>query len=221
MRRVLRSHAEARASYNRLSRWYDALANRSEAPFRRLGLTLLDVRPGERVLEIGCGTGHGLAYLGWKVEAEGLVVGLDIADGMTRIAAQRLQNEGIDATVGICVGDAMYPCFASASFDAIFMSFTLELFDTPDLPRILSGCRALLRAGGRIGVVSLAQPEGRAGLAVRLYEWLHDLAPRWLDCRPISVSEILAQGGFDVATVRRGAMWGLPVVAVVALPRVC
>jgi len=60
---VERSTAQARATYDRLAPWYDWV----EAPFERraraAGLRLLDARPGERILEIGVGSGHTLAAL--------------------------------------------------------------------------------------------------------------------------------------------------------------
>jgi len=63
---VLRSKDEARTNYNRLSRWYDHFADRSEEKYRQTGTQALAAQLGERVLEIGCGTGHGL--LGFVLE---------------------------------------------------------------------------------------------------------------------------------------------------------
>ncbi len=57
------TRAQTRATYDRLSRWYDLLTGASERRFRNLGLCELDVRPGERVLEIGPGTGQALVVL--------------------------------------------------------------------------------------------------------------------------------------------------------------
>jgi demethylmenaquinone methyltransferase/2-methoxy-6-polyprenyl-1,4-benzoquinol methylase len=56
--RVFQTKDQTRAFYNKISRVYDLLADRSEAPVRRAGLELLKARSGEKVLEIGCGTGH-------------------------------------------------------------------------------------------------------------------------------------------------------------------
>jgi len=61
--RVTRSKDEARRTYDRLSRRYDLLAAAGERRCREAGLRLLAVKEGERVLEIGCGTGQALTAL--------------------------------------------------------------------------------------------------------------------------------------------------------------
>ena len=47
--RVFQSKAETKAFYDKISRVYDLLAERSEGPVRRAALEMLDARPGERV----------------------------------------------------------------------------------------------------------------------------------------------------------------------------
>ena len=72
---VTRSKAEAKASYNRLSRWYDLLAGSTEKKYRDIGLEVLAARSGERVLEIGYGTGHCILSLAEAVGPTGQVCG--------------------------------------------------------------------------------------------------------------------------------------------------
>jgi demethylmenaquinone methyltransferase/2-methoxy-6-polyprenyl-1,4-benzoquinol methylase len=210
--RVTRSKAEAGRAYDRLSRWYDALAHASEWPFTVRGLRMLKVQAGERVLEIGCGTGHGLA---WIVQAAGRADGIDLSSGMLAVARKRTVLRSA-SPVHLVRGDAADLPYGPASFDAAFMSFTLELFDTPELPAVLAECRRVLRPGGRLGVVALAREET---LPVRLYEWAHRRFPRAVDCRPIHVTVALEGAGFQVAARERGAMWGLPAEMAVALKR--
>ena len=75
---VARTKKEARANYNRLSRWYDWIAG-SEAKFRQMGVKALNVQPNERILEIGFGTGTCLVDFASLVGSNGLICGIDLA----------------------------------------------------------------------------------------------------------------------------------------------
>lgn len=211
--RVMRSKEDARRSYDRLSRWYDALAGSSERRYRELGLQLLQAQPGEQVLEIGFGTGHAILALCRAVGATGQVAGVDLSPGMAAITQQRLQQAGLHADLR--VGDALALPFEAQSFDAVFMSFTLELFDTPEIPAVLEQCRRVLRPGGRLGLVTLVK---QPGLAVRIYEWFHRVWPAAVDCRPILAQQSLRQAGFAIGECRALSMWGLPVEILIGTP---
>ncbi len=214
--RVRRSAKDARRAYNRLSRWYDALAGASEGPLRDRGLQALAAQPGERVLEIGFGTGHALVSLARSVAPSGYVVGVDISDGMAAVAARRLIKADCAGRVALALADGAQLPFAAGSFDAVFMSFTLELFDSPLLPLVLASCREALRPAGRLCVVALAKDQRGDALPARLYELAHRTLPRWVDCRPIFVGSLLQEHGFYIAASTRYAMWGLPVDVVLA-----
>lgn len=209
--RVSRSKEAARASYNRLSRWYDLIAGGTEKKYRDWGLEKLAARPAERILEIGFGTGHCLVSLSKAVGKAGHVIGLDISDGMLAIAQERLQQEGLQERADLHLGDATKLDFIeSGSLDGIFMSFTLELFDNPEIQRVLQECQRVLKAGGRITVVSMTKTNP-PGIAVRLYEWFHEHMPDYADCRPIFARQALEQSGFVIQDVNTSSMWGLPV----------
>jgi ubiquinone/menaquinone biosynthesis C-methylase UbiE len=206
--RVLRSRDEARASYNRLSQRYDVLAG-SEQHFAERGIDQLAPAPGERILEIGYGTGAALARIAVLVGEAGRAYGIDISEGMRAVAQRRIQRAGLSSRIRLVTGDACMLPFGPASMDAIFMSFTLELFDIPEIPVVLHQCRRLLTSHGRICVVSLAA-EQHPGMAVRLYEWMHRRFPKVVDCRPILVKQSLEEAGFCVQSVSRHVTWGLP-----------
>jgi demethylmenaquinone methyltransferase/2-methoxy-6-polyprenyl-1,4-benzoquinol methylase len=91
--RVLQSKDETRAFYDKISGVYDLLAEHSEGPVRQSGLDQLALTPGERVLEIGYGTGHCLVQIAEAVGPEGKVFGIDLSEGMRAQARDRVEKE--------------------------------------------------------------------------------------------------------------------------------
>jgi demethylmenaquinone methyltransferase/2-methoxy-6-polyprenyl-1,4-benzoquinol methylase len=207
---VRRSKEEARAAYDRMSPWYDLLAGASEQPHVRAGLEKLDAREGEHILEIGFGTGRALVPLAEAVGRSGGVYGVDISAGMARQARSRLEEAGLRGEAALILGDGARLPHRDGTLNAIFMSFTLELFDTPCISQVLGECRRVLGETGRLCIVSLTK-EGRGSLPVRLYEWVHKKMPRYVDCRPIPVTESLEGAGFEIVDAERRSMWTLPV----------
>ncbi|MEP7339215.1 MAG: class I SAM-dependent methyltransferase [Acidobacteriota bacterium] len=213
--RVSRTRQEAKSHYNQLSGWYDLLTDRSERKSRELGLRLLRAREGERALVVGFGTGHGVLSLAQAVGETGKVFGIDLSEGMLEVAGERLLDAGLAERVELQCGDAMALPYVAEFFDAVFMSFTLELFDTPEIPSVLQQCRRVLKVGGRICVVAMSK-QGKERLMVKLYEWAHRRMPGYVDCRPIYVRESVEQAGFQVVEMINHSIWGLPVEIVKA-----
>ena len=216
LRPVTRSRAAARRAYDRASRWHRFVEEPFERRARAVGLGLLRVRPGERVLELGCGSGGALVALARAVGQEGRVVGLDLSPGMIGQAAARLRRVGLDDRSELRVGDATSISFEDSSFDALFVAFTLELFDTPEIPLVLAECRRVLRPGGRIAAVSLSRA-APVRWPTRAYEQLHDRFPAAFDCRPIHPRLALEAAGFEGARSTSIPLWGLRGEAVVAV----
>lgn len=212
---VERSTAQARAAYDRMAPWYDW----AEAPFERwaraAGLRLLDARPGERILEIGVGTGHTLAALAQQVGAGGSLLGIDLSLRMAQASQRRLARKSRGTRLVLMQADARHLPLDDASVDAVTMSFTLELMATEDIPVVLAQCRRVLTDAGRITVVSL-ELRDTPNLMTRLYLAAHRRWPRSVDCRPLPLRDVLVASGFTVSGTWSGTIAGLPVTAVSA-----
>ena len=203
------------ATYDRLSGIYDLLAGGFEWKLTEEGLKELGAKAGESVLEIGFGAGRGLLHLANSVSPTGQVHGVDISKGMIEAARTRVNDANMEDAFEPILGDGAALAFASESFDALFMSFVLELFDTPEITVVLSESKRVLKRSGRICVVALST-KGRRGSILRLYEWAHENFPNYADCRPIGVEDFLRSAGFDIVRSRVTLMWGLPVEIVLA-----
>ena len=207
--RVLQSKEEIRSYYNKIARAYDLLAERTEDPMRWAGFELLSPRPGERVLEIGFGTGHCLVEFARRVSPGGKVYGVDLSDEMVRLAGDLVRKNGFEDVVELWNQDAAQLPFEDGSLNAVFMSFTLELFDTPEISKVLAECKRVLKPGGRIAVVSISK-EQPSDPMVKVFEWTHRHFPNLLDCRPIYARRELEAAGFEIVKSEIRHMW-LPV----------
>ncbi|NQS92094.1 MAG: methyltransferase domain-containing protein [Chloroflexi bacterium] len=211
--RVDRSEGAAEAFYTRLAPIYDFLAS-SEKKFIRMGLKLLNPQPGESILEIGFGTGYAQGLIGPAV-GEGFSTGLDLSQGMARIAQDRLQTTAPDVKVGLVCSNTLPIPFPDACFEGVYSSFTLELFDSPQIPKVLQECRRVLKLGGRLVIVSLSKDQP-LGLMGRIYEEFHNRYPKIADCRPIPVKSLVENAGFNIIESWERKMWGLPVIILLA-----
>lgn len=204
--RVFQSKDETKAFYNKIAKVYDLLAEHSEQPMREIGLQILAAQPGETILEVGFGTGHCLVELARAVGPSGRVLGIDLSENMLEETRALVKKEQLDDSIELHCGDAASLPFDSESIDGIFTSFTLELFDTPELPEVLAEWWRVLRPGGRLAVVAISK-EGKQGIVMKAYEWTHKHFPNLMDCRPIFVSRAIEAAGFTIEDKRIEHMW--------------
>lgn len=215
-RRAERRSGSRATFYDRLSVFYDWIAEASEGKPRQHALQALGAGQGDKVLEIGVGTGRALPSLVRGVGAGGRVFGIDVSPGMLRVAVHHSAALKLRERVALQRADARALPYRSQTLDAVFMSFTLELFGEGDIPLVLREVWRALRPGGRVGVVSLVEGKPRTRSA-RLYRWFRRRWPRLIDCRPIPLEADLAQAGFRLQSSEGLDVSGLPVRAVIAV----
>jgi len=213
---VQRSKEQAKQFYDRISKVYDCLTGAFERKYAEMAVECLSVEEGETVLEIGFGPGYCLKRLAESVGKTGKVYGVDISSGMLEVTRRRLTKAQLMDRVELYCGDAVTLPYGENTFDAAFMSFTLELFDTPEIPKVLEQIKRVLKPKGRLGVVSMSKQNGEF-LLLRLYEWAHRKWPKYVDCRPIYLEQSLRDAGYEIRKKEKVKLFGLPGEIVVAV----
>jgi demethylmenaquinone methyltransferase/2-methoxy-6-polyprenyl-1,4-benzoquinol methylase len=199
--RVAASPQQVKQAYGTLSHIYAVVEGIFEKGIRRKGLELLSVGNGGTVLEIGFGTGYALTEIAAAVGDNGHAYGLDVTPQMIKIADKRLNEAGLKGRAILTEGDARKMPYPNGQFDAVFIADTLELFDTPDIPRVLAEIYRVIKKGGRLVVVSLSRQGREDTLFIRFYEWLHRLWPKYINCRTIYAAESVKDAGFKIVKI--------------------
>jgi len=150
-----------RAMFDRMAQRYDAFTfwmSWGQAKKMR-AVALRDVRPGERVLDLACGTGDLALEAARRTGPSGRVVGLDFSPAMLAVAEQRRQRQPAKYPARlewVCRGAESLP-LPGEPFDWIVSGFALRgLYQHIDA--ILEGMRESLVPGGCIALLDLTEP---------------------------------------------------------------
>lgn len=149
--------------YRLRSRNYDITANLyyligfREQAYRKKAVRTLDLKPGDTVVEIGCGTGLNFPLLQSAVGPEGKILGVDLTDSMLDQARKRIEIEGW-SNVELVHNDAAGYRFPP-NLGGIISTFALTLVPEFDVV-IRNGCAELV-PGGKWVVLDFSLPSSR------------------------------------------------------------
>lgn len=149
--------SESRAFFAaRAAVWDDRFGD--DVPRYTDAVRLAGVRPGQVVIDVGCGTGRALPALAAAVGPTGRVLGLDFTPGMLAVA----RRSGRDHHATLLLADARRLPVADAAADVIFAAGLVH-----HLPDPVAGLSELARVTRPGGTLAIFHPTGRAELAAR------------------------------------------------------
>lgn len=202
---------DPKATYDEASHDYENAARDYWQYISIRTVELLDVKPGDRVLDVPCGSGASLVVAGRRVGPSGRVVGVDYAEQMVAIAEEKVRSGGL-TNVDLSVTDMT--CLDERQlepFDAVVCS--LGLFFAEDMPALARSLFGLVRpglvrpGGGRLGVAVFGEHVFDPMRQV-FAETVRELAPAvevlepWRRTEDASVlSDILKTAGIDNVTI--------------------
>lgn len=134
------------------------LLDRLYAPIARAVVEAADLRAGEAVLDVGCGSGATTFEAAWRVGPQGRAVGVDISPALLELARRRAGEDGLEG-VDFMRADAQTHGFAP-DFDAIVSRFGVMFF--PDPVAAFANLRGALKPGGRLAFACWRSPEDNA-----------------------------------------------------------
>ena len=117
-------------------------------PLGRAAMSALAIRPGERVIDIGCGCGHTTLALAQAVGAGGEVLGVDVSEPMLAVAQRRAAGR---TSIHFVQADAQTADLGAGRFDAAFSRFGVMFFADP--AAAFQNIGRALRPGGRLAFV--------------------------------------------------------------------
>jgi SAM-dependent methyltransferase len=124
---------------------------------------LLELRGGERVLDVGCGCGETSLALAQAVGERGSVTGIDVSRPMLARAAERSERAGLSQRISFRQADAQSAELGESAYDAVYSRFGVMFFAGP-LEAFANLARAA-RRGARLGFVCWQSRHGNAWLS--------------------------------------------------------
>ena len=121
--------------------------------YRAMFRSLIDVmapRPGEAILEIGCGAGSLVRLLARRLGSPNPITAADVNPFLLREAAELAEADGLAGLIQFRQGNAEALPFEDASYDCIY---SVTVFEECDAGRAIAEAMRVVRPGGRVGLV--------------------------------------------------------------------
>lgn len=155
--------SQVRSMFDRVARVYDPLNTAMTAGlhhrWRARAVDRAQVGPGDRVLDVACGTGDLSLELARRVAPDGEVTGCDFSETMLELARAKVERtDPLEVRPHLEWADALDLPYGDDSFDAATSGFSVRNFS--DLQRGLAEMVRVVRPGGRVVILEMTTPAG-------------------------------------------------------------
>ncbi len=189
-----------RQVYEVLARVYDDCFDWALGPGRRLAVSRLSVQAGQRVLEVGVGTGLSLPYYPNDCH----VTGIDISDAMLHQARERAELlEGTE--IDLRLMDARELSYPDATFDHVLAPYVISVVPQPE--KVMAEIRRVCKLGGTVMVVNRFRSSNRF---LGSLEALLSAASQWIGFRlDLPLDTVLGTAGLELVQLEHVNLLGL------------
>ncbi|WP_139489653.1 demethylmenaquinone methyltransferase [Brevibacillus dissolubilis] len=128
----------------------------SHVAWRNYTMKQLNVKPGDKCIDVACGTCDWTISLARAVGSNGQVVGLDFSQNMLDVGAYKVSKEGLGGTIKLVNGDAMKLPYEDNTFDFATIGFALR--NVPDVQTVLNEMARVVKPGGKVVSLEVSKP---------------------------------------------------------------
>jgi len=161
--------AEIQRIYAYYSRVYDFIFKRWFLPRQQHAIQALDISPGQRVLDVGVGTGFSLPLYPQHTQ----VVGVDLSSKMLREAHKKVLQERL-SHVDLMEMDAAHLAFPDSTFDFVIVAFVISV--VPDPIRVLAEIKRVSKPEGQSVIINHFQSQNK--VMAQLEKWVSPLCTK-------------------------------------------
>ncbi|HEX7556622.1 MAG TPA: class I SAM-dependent methyltransferase [Leptolinea sp.] len=170
---------------------YDAGTN-FEVEQHLEAVRLADIQPGQRVLDVACGTGRATVDLARSVGSMGRVDALDLTEAMLDKALDKVNRLDLSERVHFKQGNARALPYSDETFDVLYNGYMFDLIPLDGFDSILNEFMRVLKPGGKLVLVNMSKSTNNKTFYEKVYETGWAVMP----CRPVLMSTFLESAGF-------------------------
>jgi demethylmenaquinone methyltransferase/2-methoxy-6-polyprenyl-1,4-benzoquinol methylase len=192
--------------YRRVSKWHrlyklQALFSRGERKVRDQVIEISEIGEGDTVLEVAIGAGDVIEKVVRRVGDKGKAYGVDVAQGYIDFTQKKLAKLGLSGNVNLQVAEATNLPFEDNKFDVLINCFMMDLIDTPDILKVLSEFKRVVKTHGKVIIATMAVAEGKQSLLSKIIRYCYLFFSKYIygkwGCRPILTKPFMEEAGFS------------------------